>query len=219
MKTGIIIGATGMVGRQLVKLILTDSRFKKVLIFGRRPIGIKDDRLEEHLISFDKPDSWKHLVKGDVLFSTLGSTIKQAGSQEAQYKIDYTYQYQFAQAAAANGVPVYVLVSSSGANPDSSIFYSRMKGELERDVKKLPFQSITLLQPSLLVGPRETERMGEKIGYRLLKTFNAIGLFKRYRPIHEEVVARAMINASVAAEPGIHIYTLDEVFTLAGLEL
>lgn len=219
MKTGIIIGATGMVGRQLVKLILTDIRFKKVLIFGRRPIGIMDDKLEEHLINFENPDSWSHLVKGDVLFSTLGTTIKQAGSKEAQYIVDYSYQYQFAEAAAGNGVPVYVLVSSSGASPDSSIFYSRMKGELERDVKKLPFQSITLLQPSLLVGPREKERIGEKIGYGLLKTFNAIGLFKRYRPIHGEVVARAMINAGIAAEPGIHTYTLDKVFTLAGPEL
>lgn len=205
-----------MVGTQLMHLLLADNRFSKVIVFGRRSIGIKNTRLEEHLIDFDKPDSWQHLVRGDVFFSTLGTTLKQAGGQHAQYKIDYTYQYQFAQAAAQNGVPVYVLVSSSGANPESRIFYSRMKGELERDVQKLPFSSINLIQPGLLVGPRQEERTGEKVGFHLLKAFNAVGIFKNYRPIHGKIVAQAMINASMAAASGVHSFTLEKVFSLAG---
>jgi len=216
MKTAIVIGATGLVGTQLVKLLLADDRFAKVIVFGRRSVEINNSKLQEHLIDFDKPGTWQHFVKGDVFFSTLGSTLKQAGGQDAQYKIDYTYQYQFAQAAAQNGVPVYVLVSSSGANPDSLLFYTRMKGTLEQEVKKLPFSSIYLLQPGPLEGHRAEERMGEKYGIKLMKSFNAVGLFKKYRPIQSKIVATAMINASLAATPGIHVYALNEIFSLAG---
>jgi uncharacterized protein YbjT (DUF2867 family) len=216
MKTALVIGATGLVGNNLVHLLLEDNRFNKVIVFARRSLKIQNTKLEEHIINFDSPTTWQHLVKGDVMFSALGTTIKQAGSQQAQYKIDYTYQYQFAEAASNNKVPVYVLVSSSGANPESKIFYSRIKGELERDVKKLSFSSIYFLQPSLLVGHREEERIGEKIGYKVLKAFNSAGIFKKYRPIEGKIVAKAMIHASMAATKGIHVVALREVFTLAG---
>jgi uncharacterized protein YbjT (DUF2867 family) len=215
VKTAIVIGATGLVGTQLVRLLLTDNYFRKVIVFVRRSMQIRDDKLEEHLIDFDKPETWQHLVKGDVLFSTLGTTIKQAGSQQAQYRIDYFYQYQFAQAAAHNDVPVYVLVSSAGANPDAVIFYSRMKGELEKDVKQLKFSSINIIQPGLLAGERKETRRGEKVGYLLLQALNKIGLFKKYRPIDAAIVAQAMINASKKATKGVQVYTLEAVFQLA----
>jgi uncharacterized protein YbjT (DUF2867 family) len=215
VKTAIVIGATGLVGTQLVRLLLTDNYFKKVIVFVRRSTEIRDTKFEEHIIDFDKPESWQHLVKGDVLFSTLGTTIKQAGSQQAQYRIDYFYQYQFAQAAAHNDVPVYVLVSSAGANPNAVIFYSRMKGELEKDVRQLKFSSINILQPGLLAGERKKGRMGEKVGYHLLNTLNKIGLFKKYRPVDAGIVAQAMINAARTAAKGVHTYTLDDVFKLA----
>lgn len=216
MQTAVVIGATGLVGTQLIHLLLNDNRFNKVIVFARRSIAVKNARLEDHLIDFDKPDSWQHLVKGDVFFSTLGTTLKQAGGQQAQYKIDYTYQYRFAGAAARNGVPVYVLVSAASANPDAKFFYMRMKGELERDIKKLSFLSINLIQPGLLVGKRQKERAGEKFGYYLLSIFNAMGLFKKYRPIDGRIVAQAMVNAGTAAAQGVHIYSLEDVFTLAG---
>lgn len=218
MKTAVVIGATGLVGTQLVHLLLEDDRFKKVIVFGRRSLGINNAKLEEHLINFDTPEAWQHLVKGDVLFSTLGTTLKQAGGQNEQYKIDYLYQYQFAQAAAQNGIPVYVLVSSPSASPDSVIFYTRMKGSLERDVKKLKFQSIHSIQPGLLYGDRKEERTGEKIGFKVLNFLNKVGLTSKYRPIHGKVVAQAMINAGVAANPGVHTYTLEGVFDLAGVD-
>ena len=125
MKTALVIGATGMVGTQLVQLLLKENRFQKVIVFTRRTLQIVNPRLEEHLVDFEKPESWQQLVKGDVFFSTLGTTLKQAGGKDGQYKVDYTYQYRFAQAAAMNKVPVYVLVSSASANPDSKIFYTR----------------------------------------------------------------------------------------------
>lgn len=215
MKTAIVIGATGLVGTELVRILLDDNRFYRILVFTRRSLAIKNRKLEERLIDFDKPDSWHRMVKGDVLFSTLGTTIGKAGSKENQYKIDHTYQFLFAQAAAANEVPVYVLISSSGAKPSSMIFYSRMKGELERDIKQLGFVSTNILQPGLLTGNRKEERRGEKIGFTVLNALNSIGLLKRYRPIPAATVARAMVNAGVASSRGVHVHELDGVFKLA----
>ncbi len=215
MKTVSVIGATGMVGSALVKLLIADNRFSNIIVISRRSLPVKHEKLRVHIVDFDKPNIWQHLVQGDVLFSALGTTLKQAGSKEAQYMIDYAYQLDFAKAASLNRVATYVLVSSASANPDSKIFYTRMKGELERDVKTLPFKSITIIQPSLLVGKRNEKRIGEKIGYHVLHFFNAIGVFKKYKPIGAEMVARAMINASMKSISGIQIYSLDEIFALA----
>jgi len=212
MKTTIIIGATGLVGNKLVHLLLNDDQIEKVVVFVRRSLTLQHPKLEEHIIDFDKPETWMQDVKGDILFSAMGTTIKQAGSKAQQYKVDYSYQYEFAQAAAYNHVPVYALVSAASSSPDSNIFYSRIKGELERDIKSLPFKSITILQPGLLTGARQDERFGEKLGYRVLKALNTIGLFKKYRPVEGRTVALALRNAAFKASAGVHTYTLDELF-------
>jgi uncharacterized protein YbjT (DUF2867 family) len=217
MKTALVIGATGLVGKQLVQQLLADDRFSRVVVFVRRTTGVQHPKVQEHLIDFDAVDSWKDLVRGDVLFSTLGTTIKKAGSQEAQYKIDYTYQYNFAKVAADNGVPAYVLVSSSGAKTTSRIFYSRMKGELEEAVKKLPFQYIRIIQPGLLAGEREEFRLGETIAYGISSVFKFIPGLDAYRPYHDTVVAKALINAALTEGEKIKIYTLRDIFLLAGV--
>lgn len=224
MKTALVIGATGLVGRELVQQLLQSKAFGKVIIFVRRPSGILHEKLDEHVINFEIAVSQgrhggdhKHLVKGDVLFSALGTTLKQAGSKEAQYKIDFTYQYNFAAAASENKVPVCVLVSSAGADMRSSIFYSRIKGQLEEVIKKLSFNATHILQPSLLVGDRNKERKGEKIGSVVLNALNKIGLFKKYKPIHARIVAKAMINAALSSKTGVHTYALGRVFEIAGL--
>ena len=121
----IILGPTGLVGAKLLDLLLADKRFDKVLIFTRRHTGKTHPKLEEQVIDFDHTVSWAPLVSGDVLFSAFGTTLKKAGSKDAQYKIDYTYQYEFAKAAAANGVKTYVLVSAAYSSSKSKIFYSR----------------------------------------------------------------------------------------------
>ena len=136
----LVIGATGLVGSELIDQLLNNEQFTRVKVFGRRPTGKSHPKLEEHVINFDQPEQWKGLVRGDILFSALGTTLKKAGSKGAQFKIDYKYQYYFARAAAENGVSNYVLVSAAGSSPTSRIFYSRMKGILEKDIKKLAFQ-------------------------------------------------------------------------------
>lgn len=212
MKTAIVLGATGLVGTQLVDLLMKDDRFTTIKIFVRRTTGRKNAKIQEHIIDFDKPDQWKTLVTGDVLFSAFGTTIKKAGSQDTQYKIDYTYQYDVAKAAAENGVATYVLVSSAGASPNSKIFYNRMKGELERDVKQLPFRNIHIFQPGILAGNRLEFRAGEKIGIAVMSVFKYIPGLKQFRPIDAKIVAQAMINASFQNKKPVATYTLQQVF-------
>jgi uncharacterized protein YbjT (DUF2867 family) len=214
-KTALVIGATGLVGNELVHQLLADDRFGAVLVFVRRSMDISNAKLREFIINFDEPQSWSHLVKGDVLFSALGTTIKKAGSKAAQYKIDHDYQYNFAHAAAQNQVPVYVLVSSAMASETSRIFYTRMKGELERDIKTLPFQAIHIMQPGMLQGDRKESRPGEKIGLYVIKLLNKMGIALQQKPVPASVVAKAMINVSFKNDKRISVYALTQVFTAA----
>ncbi|HVG41763.1 MAG TPA: NAD(P)H-binding protein [Chitinophagaceae bacterium] len=215
MKTALVIGATGLVGKSLVKQLLLDERFQKVVVFARRTVGLQSPKLEEHLVNFDVPQTWQHLLKGDVLFSAMGTTIGKAGSKEAQYKIDFTYQYNTAKGAAENGVSTYELVSSAGASPSSKIFYSRMKGELEEAVKKLPFKRIFLIQPGILAGNRQEKRIGERIGISVLNVLHHVPGLGAYKPIDAGIVAKAMINAAFREGEKVETFTLKEVFTLA----
>ncbi|TGE04970.1 NAD-dependent epimerase/dehydratase family protein [Hymenobacter fodinae] len=210
-----MIGATGLVGDYLLRQLLLDDRFTSIKVFARRPTGYQNPKLQEHLVDFKQPEQWSELLTGDVLFSTLGTTLKQAGSQAAQYEIDYTYQYRAAQAAAEHGVETLVLVSSAGADAHSMIFYSRMKGELERDVKKLPFRRIRLLQPGMLAGLRQEPRTGERIGLALGSLISQVPLLRQYRPIHGRTVAQAMLNAALDETPGVQTITLEKVFERA----
>lgn len=215
MKTAIVIGATGLVGNQLVDLLLSDTRFDTVKVFVRRSTNIVHRKLEEYIVDFDAPDAWKKLVTGDVLYSVMGTTLRAAGSKDAQYKVDYTYQYRTAKVAAANGVAEYVLVSAAGASPDSKIFYSRMKGELERDVKRLPFETIHIMKPGILAGTRKEVRTGEKVGIGVMNMLSAIPGLGKLKPIDAHDVANAMVNATFRHVVGIHSYSLGEVYDLA----
>lgn len=212
MKKAIVIGATGMVGTQLIQSLIENEEYSEIVSLTRRPGGIKNPKIAEHVINFDMPETWSKYVSGDVLFSTLGTTLAQAKSKEAQYRVDFTYQYTVAEIAANNGIPHYVLVSSAGANSKSSAFYVRIKGELEDAVRKLPFEYISILRPSILTGHRIQNRTGEKLGIQIMNGLNKVGLFKRYRPVKASIVAKAMINA--AKEKHSSTYTLDEVFKL-----
>jgi len=199
-----VIGASGLVGQQLVVQLLNHPEYEKVRIFVRRKTGIIHPKLEEQLIDFDQPENWKHLVQGDVLFSTLGTTIKTAKTKENQYRVDYTYQYEFAHAAAGNGVPTFVLVSSMGANPKSTVFYSRMKGELEEAVADLNFTKLRIFRPSILDGKRKEQRVGEKIALvisRILTKF----ILKKYKPTPVDVLAAKMIRLSLDQTDGFRM--------------
>ena len=189
----LVIGATGAVGKDLVDQLLKDDAFERVTAFVRRPLGIEDPKLTAHVIDFDHPEQWRPLLRGGGRFSCLGTTIKAAGSQANQWKVDYTYQYEAAKAARENGVDTYALVSSVSATPKSKIFYTRMKGELEEAVKQLGFPACFILQPPSLIR-KGSDRFGEKAGVVALKVFNAIGLMRSWTPMPTEEVAAAMVR-------------------------
>ncbi|MCW3122853.1 MAG: hypothetical protein JWQ38_2345 [Flavipsychrobacter sp.] len=215
MRIANVIGATGLVGGKLVNQLLHDTRFEKVRVFVRRSTGINNSKLEEHIVDFDAPDKWKKLVTGDVLYSAMGTTLKAAGSKDAQYKIDYTYQYQAAKIAAANNVKEYVLISAAGSSPDSKIFYSKIKGELEQAIQKLPFETIHIIRPGMLSGDRKQVRTGEQLGIGIMNVLSKIPGLGTLRPIKGDEVAKAMINATFRHVSGIYVYNMKDVFGLA----
>lgn len=209
----LVLGATGAIGKDLVNELLKDDTFDKVDIFVRREVNIPSAKLNVHVVDFDHPETWAAQLSGDVLFLTMGTTLKAAGSQAAQWKVDYTYQFEAAQAARANGVAKVVLVSSVGANAQSKIFYSRMKGQLDDDVAKLGFPGCFILRPPSLIR-KGSDRFGEKAGVAILKGLNAIGLMRSWTPMPTEAVAAAMIRAAQSAQTGTHIFTSQEILSM-----
>ncbi len=213
--TALVIGATGATGTELVQQLMDDNQYTSVIVFSRRPLLVTSAKLTTHIVDFDNPQAWAHLVKGDVLFSALATTLKQAGSQKEQYKIDYTYQYQTAATAAANGVGKYVLVSAMGANAKSWLFYPRIKGELDNAASALPFKQIHIFRPGFLLRQPDKIRPMEKLGIAIIQFFNKFGLFKSQRPLPVEVLAQKM--RSVLLNPDaqqFQIYSLDSIFDL-----
>ena len=210
----LIIGATGATGKDLVQKLLADKDFEEVHAFVRRPLNIENDKLKSHIVNFEQPDEWKDLVKGDVAFSCLGTTLKDAGSKEAQRKVDYDYQYNFAKAAKENEVEDYILVSSYGANPKSKIFYSRMKGELEQSIKALHFNKLMIFQPGML-DRKDSERTGEVLGGKIIKFANKFGILTQQKPLPTDILAQAMINSSKIKSYGYAKIKLGSIFAFA----
>lgn len=191
----LILGATGATGSDLLPLLLADPAFDEVTAFTRRPLKIQNVKLKNEVVDFARPDIWKDKVRGDVLFSALGTSLRQAGSKEAQWQVDYTYQLQFAEAAKENGVSRMVLVSSAMASSRSSYFYMRMKGELEDAVTALNFPACTILQPPSLIR-KKPKRLTESISIKVISLLNALGLFRSMRPMKTETLATIMVKAA-----------------------
>ena len=209
----LIIGGTGATGKNLVSLLLEDDIISEVHSFVRKTPSSAHPKLKSHVIDFEQPDIWAELLRGDVAFSCLGTTLAQAGSKEAQWRVDYDYQWQFAERCRKNGVPVFVLVSAAGADAKSSMFYNKMKGKLEDAVKALNFPKLLIFQPSLLVR-QYSDRTGENISMKVINFLNKIGLFKRYKPMPTKVLAEKMIKAAKDTKQGSHTFTLDKIFEL-----
>lgn len=206
----IVIGATGAVGKELVRALLDDARYTEVAVFVRRDPGVTHPKLTAHVINFEQPDTWRALVTGDVLFSALGTSLKQAGSKEAQGRIDYDYQYMFAEAAHANGVPHLVLLSSLGADSRSSIFYLRLKGELDDAVQRLGFDTVHIVRPPSLIRP-EAKRLGETAVVKILQGLNAVGIAKNLAPMSVDTVARCMMEIGTENHGGVQIITGQDI--------
>lgn len=190
----LVIGATGATGQELVSQLLEDESFNSVSIFVRNDPNITHSKLKTNIIDFSKIEDYKNSIKGDVLFSCLGTTLRDAGSKEKQYLVDLTYQFEFAKIASENGVLNYSLVSSTGANENSPFFYPKIKGKLEEGVKKLPFKTIQIFQPPTLIRQKDLIRTGEKIGIKIFGFLNYFGILKSQKPLAVSNLAKIMVE-------------------------
>lgn len=211
----IIIGATGATGKDLVNTVLNDPGYSEVAVFVRRPTGITHPKLTEVVTDFDNLEEVSDLIHGDVLFSCLGTTLKAAGSKEKQRHIDYEIPLGFARIARRNGVRKMVLLSAYGASPDSNVFYSKLKGELEEEIKKLAFESLWIFKPGLLLR-ENSDRLGEKASASVLRFFNSIGLLTKFRPMPTKLLAKKLAEAPKITENQVSVISLDEIFHFTG---
>lgn len=201
-KKAILLGASGLVGGQLLHQLLESGHYEQVVSLARRPLPLEHPKLVQKQLNFDHPDP--NLVVGDDLFCALGTTLRKAGSKEEQYRIDCLYPFEIGKIARQNGVRRFLLVSSVGANPDTSNFYLRTKGELEEKIKSLDFECFVSARPSILLGDRAEFRLGEKIGILLARLFTPL-IPGRYRGAQAAVVARALIHAANAGWSGSRV--------------
>ena len=207
----LIIGATGATGKDLVTQLLADDTYSEVHCFVRKPLTFTHTKLHAHVVDFETPESWADLLRGDVAFSCLGTTLAVAGSKEAQWRVDYDYQYNFAEHCRNNGVPTFVLVSAAGAKAQSKLFYNHMKGQLEDAIKALGFPRLLIFQPSILIRSN-SDRSGENFTVKVFNFLNKLGILKRYRPMPTAVLAQRMRKEAATVAKGLHTFTLDKIF-------
>jgi len=210
-RTALLAGASGLIGGFLLQRLLDAPAYERVTVWARRPLAQTHAKLDAAVVDFAQLD-WHH-VPGEDVYCCLGTTIKQAGSQEAFRKVDYDYPVALAKAAARDGAKRFLVVSALGANSRSGVFYNRVKGEMEAAVQAAGVPQTSIFRPSLLAGRRENVRRGERIGEIV---GNLLGpVLGKYRPIHGDLVAAAMLKAALQDLPG-RTYESDEIRALAG---
>ena len=194
-----LVGATGLVGAECLRLLLADPGVERVVVLARRPLvdAPVSPKLAAHLVDFDRLDAQAGLLAADQLVCALGTTIGQAGSKARFRAVDYGIPFALGKLALERGLRHYLLVSALGANASSRVFYNKVKGELEEALSALPLRSLSIVRPSLLLGERREFRLGESIAKRF--AFLTPG---RYAPIHARDVAAALVRLAAEDAPG-----------------
>jgi uncharacterized protein YbjT (DUF2867 family) len=212
-RIALIAGASGLVGRHCLSYLLQSDRYDQVISVGRSPLSTSHPKLRQVLTDFDQlPEVQDRLRAGDV-YCCLGTTIKKAGSKASFYKVDFTYVVELARLVANQGASQFLVVSALGADAKSRIFYNKVKGQMEKAVQQLPFRSVHILQPSVLLGNREESRPMEKLAAAVMGAlgFLLLGSFKKYRPVPASKVAQAMLIYASREEPGVHVHRSDKI--------
>lgn len=199
-KRALILGATGLVGTEIVDLLLGDATIEKVTAIVRRPLERSSAKLDPQILELDDLATRPGLFRVDHIYCALGTTIKKAGSQDRFRQIDLEFPLNAAKLGLQNGASHFLLVSSIGADAGSRVFYTRVKGELEDRLAALGYRSVTIARPALLLGDRKEHRRGEEIA----KKFGWL-MPPAYKPIHARSVARALVDAARRDEPGLLI--------------
>lgn len=216
-KKAIVVGASGLVGGELLNLLLNSQEYSKVTVFGRRAVGFKHPKLDEKIINFEHLYQYKDSFGVDEVFCCLGTTIKKAKTKEAFKKVDVDYVLEIADMAKAMNVEKFLIVSSIGADSKSLIFYSRMKGLLEQRLKEIDFTALHIFRPSLLLGQRREVRSGESTAVFLSRALSFIfsGPLRRYKPIQAKAVAEGMYHAAQRTGSGTFLYLYNEIIHIS----
>lgn len=216
-KKALIVGSTGLVGNELLHILLEGEEYDQVIAMVRSPLQLNHTKLTEIVVDFDKLQNNPVCFAVDDVFCCLGTTIKKAKSKEAMYKVDVEYPLTIAQMAKDKSAKQFLLISSMGANPKSSVWYSRMKGSLEQELRKINYDSISILRPSLLLGNRKEFRLGERFSGVILKAVSPlfVGPLRKYRAIQARSVALAMYRAAQMSTSGATVYPSDKLESLA----
>lgn len=201
-RVALVAGATGLVGRELLRLLSAEAGIAEVRALVRRPLIVRrDSTIRECRADFERLGGHPEWFVGvDAAFCALGTTLKQAGSQEALRRVDFAYPLAIAKAARSGGTRHFLLVSALGASARSKVFYNRVKGELEDALGTMGFACLTIARPSLLLGEREERRPGEELGKKMGWLFP-----ERWRPVEAASVAIALVRAAQRAAPGVEI--------------
>jgi uncharacterized protein YbjT (DUF2867 family) len=213
-KKALIAGATGLIGKELVALLLSDPHYEQVIALVRKPMPIQHTKLVQHLTDFDHLEEVSELFRDAAdVFCTLGTTIKVAKTKAAFRKVDYEYPVRLARLAMQNGAQQFLIVTAMGANRDSGIFYNQVKGQVEEEIRGIGLPALHIFRPSLLLGDRAESRLGEQIGSVLagILTPFMVGGLRKYRPIHVKTVARAMVHTARTQVKGYHVYSSEEI--------
>ncbi len=219
-KIALIAGATGLVGKDLLALLLSENLFDKVKVLTRRPLEKSHEKIEEVLIDdFDKLSDHSDKLDAHHFFCCLGTTMKKAGSKEMFKKIDVEYPVVLAEIAATQpSFEAYHIVTSVGSSPDSPLFYNQVKGECERKLKDLGLPALKIYQPSLLMGRRKEFRLAEEVGKALssvLSFFVIGGREARLWSIHSTDVAKSMMVVAKRNQPGLEVLPPKNMIKLA----
>jgi len=212
-KTALIAGSSGLVGNELLNLLLEGKEYEQIYAIVRKSLNLYHPKLTEVVVDFERLEDYKDYFAVTDVFSCLGTTIKKAKTQEAMDKVDLEYSLTIAKLANEKGAKQFTIISSMHADPNSPNSYLNMKGRLEQELIKIPFETISILQPSLLLGERQEFRFGEKLGrffMRLISVF-LVGPLKKYKAIKGETVALAMYWIAQTEKKGLTVYQSEEI--------
>ncbi|MEE3168626.1 MAG: NAD(P)H-binding protein [Pseudomonadota bacterium] len=218
-----LLGATGLTGGQVLQGLLAREEVDQVVALVRHRLPTLHDKLAQHEVDFDNLDAHASLFDVDTIICCLGTTIKKAGSQAQFRKVDLGYPLKAAELGRAHDVRAFILMSAIGASSSSTIFYNRVKGELEDALEDLGYPYLSIYHPSLLLGDRKEQRTAEALGIKAMPLVNRllIGPLDKYRGIEAATVALAMVNevcslaTEAAAERVLQVREYDEIRQLA----
>jgi uncharacterized protein YbjT (DUF2867 family) len=209
----LLAGATGLIGKHLLALLLDSEEYNTIHLVTRRAINIQHEKLILHLTDFEQLEEALKELSVTTVFCCMGTTMKSAGSAEVFRKVDYEYPLRLGQLMKKNSARQYVLVSSIGADKNSRLFYSRVKGEIEKAITELGYATTLIFRPSILLGSRQEFRLGETTGKIFMWILSPvlIGPLRRYRPIKAASVAAAMAYHASQRLTGLHIYESEQI--------